>query len=254
MTEINIENLLKILPKLVRENDTVKGAIITALTGVVATHEDIKEMIHEMDKRFEASREDIAELKRDMDKRFDASREDMDKRFDAARKDMAELKRDMDKRFELSREDLAERFEAARKAVEIRFQKMEISFQRLEGKEGPDLEQLILSVMKETLSLENIDPDKIRNEMLYDTEGAVFYKDYSTDIDVLLENGNTYLVEVKATASTQDLAHFIQNAKLYELQTGKKPTQLILIGLRVRDQVLPMARRNNVRIVKGEVI
>ena len=64
----------KKLPQLIRENDEVKGAIITALSGVVATKEDIKNLMNEMDKRFEA-----------MDKRFEA----MDKRFEA-----------MDKRFE----------------------------------------------------------------------------------------------------------------------------------------------------------
>jgi hypothetical protein len=62
------------------------------------------------------------------------------------------------------------------------------------------------------------------------------------------------LVEIKATGSTQDLAHFIQNAKLYEHQTGKKPTQLIMIALRLREQVMPMARRNQVHIIKGEII
>jgi len=33
---------LKLLPKLIREDDEIKGAIITALSGVVATKEDIK--------------------------------------------------------------------------------------------------------------------------------------------------------------------------------------------------------------------
>ncbi|MHA1732355.1 MAG: hypothetical protein ACTSU5_10440 [Promethearchaeota archaeon] len=65
---IDIDELLQILPKLIRENDTVKGAIITALSGVVATREDIKELIAEMDKRFEA-----------VDRRFEA----VDRRFEA---------------------------------------------------------------------------------------------------------------------------------------------------------------------------
>jgi len=68
-SDIDVQKLIEMLPKLVRENDTVKGAIITALSGVVATKDDIKALIAEMDKRFEA-----------MDKRFEA----MDKRFEAA--------------------------------------------------------------------------------------------------------------------------------------------------------------------------
>ena len=59
--KIDINELLKILPKLIRENDTVKGAIITALSGVVATREDIKDIIHEMDERFEAMQKQMNE-------------------------------------------------------------------------------------------------------------------------------------------------------------------------------------------------
>ncbi|HMF34128.1 MAG TPA: hypothetical protein VKK79_22075, partial [Candidatus Lokiarchaeia archaeon] len=51
---IDIDELLKILPQLIRENDTVKGAILTALSGVVATHLDVEMVIQAMEKRFEA--------------------------------------------------------------------------------------------------------------------------------------------------------------------------------------------------------
>ena len=71
---IDKNELLKLLPKLIREDDEIKGAIITALSGVVATKEDIERIIENSNRRFEA-----------MDKRFEA----MDKRFET-----------MDKRFE----------------------------------------------------------------------------------------------------------------------------------------------------------
>jgi len=61
------EEFLKLLPKLIQEDNQVKGAIITALSGVVATKDDIKQVIEEFDKRFEI-----------MDRRF----ENMDKRFE----------------------------------------------------------------------------------------------------------------------------------------------------------------------------
>ncbi|MBN2151982.1 MAG: hypothetical protein JW839_11075, partial [Candidatus Lokiarchaeota archaeon] len=72
---IDVKKLLEILPKLIRENDTVKGAIITALSGVVATREDFKDFIRETDKRFDA-------MQAQMDKRFDAMQTQMNKRFE----------------------------------------------------------------------------------------------------------------------------------------------------------------------------
>ncbi|HME56459.1 MAG TPA: hypothetical protein VKM55_29940 [Candidatus Lokiarchaeia archaeon] len=74
MPKIDIDELVKILPKLVRENDTVKGAILTALTGVVATRDDIRDLIREMDERFNA-------VQQQMDERFKAAQQQMDDKF-----------------------------------------------------------------------------------------------------------------------------------------------------------------------------
>ncbi len=78
------EEFLKLLPKLIQEDNQVKGAIITALSGVVATKDDIKQVIEEFDKRFES-----------MDKRFEAMQIQMDRGFEA-----------MDRRFERVHERL----------------------------------------------------------------------------------------------------------------------------------------------------
>jgi hypothetical protein len=47
------EEFLRLLPKLIREDDEVKGAIISALSGVVATKNDIEKLIENSNKRFE---------------------------------------------------------------------------------------------------------------------------------------------------------------------------------------------------------
>lgn len=61
------EDFLRLLPKLIVEDNEVKGAIITALSGVMATKHDIERVIEHSDKRFEK-----------MDERF----ERMDERFE----------------------------------------------------------------------------------------------------------------------------------------------------------------------------
>ncbi|MHA1371377.1 MAG: hypothetical protein ACTSRA_16865 [Promethearchaeota archaeon] len=70
MPNINKEELLRILPQLIREDDTIKGAIITALSGVVATREDIRDLIEAMDRRFEEAAKEREALREQMDKRF----------------------------------------------------------------------------------------------------------------------------------------------------------------------------------------
>jgi len=47
------EDFLRLLPKLIVEDNEVKGAIVTALSGVMATKHDIERVIEHSDKRFE---------------------------------------------------------------------------------------------------------------------------------------------------------------------------------------------------------
>jgi hypothetical protein len=108
MSKIDIDELLKILPKLIRENDTVKGAIISALSGVVATHEDIVELNKAMDKRFEAMQKTMDQRFEAMDKRFEAMQKTMDERFEAMQKTMDKRFEAMDKRFETIEVDISE--------------------------------------------------------------------------------------------------------------------------------------------------
>jgi hypothetical protein len=105
--DIDVKRLLEILPKLIRENDTVKGAILTALSGVVATRDDIKDLIHEMDKRFEQ-----------VEKRFEAMQAQMDKRFEQVEKRFDAMQAQMDKRFDAMQAQMDKRFEHVDKRLD----------------------------------------------------------------------------------------------------------------------------------------
>ena len=84
---IDKNELLKLLPKLIREDDEIKGAIITALSGVVATKEDIASLIEHSNRRFEH----IDKRFEHIDKRF----EEVNKRFEEASKEREDIRESM---------------------------------------------------------------------------------------------------------------------------------------------------------------
>ncbi len=160
-----------------------------------------------------------------------------------------------------SREESTRRFDEQQAAIqEVQraiqeqqraIQELTVSIMRIEQKEGEILENTVLNLMKETLVLQNIDPSKVRREVLTDPKGEVFYQGYQTDIDVLLENDNTYLVEVKATTSSQEIAHFLQNVRLYELRNLKKVTRPILVTLRITQSTYALAKNQQIKVITG---
>ncbi|MHA1370950.1 MAG: hypothetical protein ACTSRA_14705 [Promethearchaeota archaeon] len=229
MPNINKEELLRILPQLIREDDTIKGAIITALSGVVATRDDIRDLIEALDRRFEAAAKEREAQREQADKRFAAMQEQMDKRFEAAAKERKAMLEHMDRKFDI----------------------LDLSLRRMETKEGRLLENIILRLMAETLKMENIDPAKITKKQITDREGKVFLKGYSTDIDVIVQDGNTYILEIKASADKSDVEHFYQIGRLYELVENRKVTMKILVALRVSDRAFVSASKLGIHIIHG---
>ncbi len=75
----------------------MKGAIISALSGVVATRDDIQDLIRTLDKRFE-------EQRREFNDRFEAHNQNFNDRFEA-------LNQNFNDRFEAQNQNFNSRFE-----------------------------------------------------------------------------------------------------------------------------------------------
>ncbi|WP_457557442.1 hypothetical protein [Candidatus Harpocratesius sp.] len=217
MPEFDLHFFKEILPQLIREDDAVKGAIITALSGVIATREDIQDLMTEMDQRFEK----------------------MDQRFEKMETYIADLITSMNKKFDQQSELL---------------KSLKLDIARIESKEGRAIEILTRDLLKATLKLKNINPETIESVTLIDKEGVVFYPGYRTDIDIIMENGDICLIELKATGNADDIAHFLQNVKLYSYIYKKTPTKLIFAAIRINSELIRIAEEQNIKLLWGEIL
>jgi hypothetical protein len=181
-----------------------------------------------MDKRFEA-----------MDKRFEALQAQMDKRFEA-----------MDKRFEALQAQMDKRFEAQYKEI----MKISVAIGSLGRRSGKSLENTILAILNDEIIKENIDVSQIKKENLFDEHGAVFWKNYKSDIDILIQNGKIILIEVKYHASKHKIERFVRNSKLYTLQFKKDFDELVMICLEIKRSDLRIAKEFGVNIIAGTIL
>ncbi len=194
--------LIKLLPKLIKEDDEIKGAIISALSSVVTTKNDIERLIEHSDRRFEAL------IKR------------INNNFEEARKDRLELK---------------------------------VSIGSLGRRSGINLENAILELLNEKLIQENIQSSKIYKEFLSDKDGVIFVKNYSTDIDVVIENGRVILIEIKYSPDNRDIFHFLKVSELYK-KIKKSFDELILVALEIKKEHLDLAKQEGIKIIAGKVL
>ncbi len=196
------EEFLRLLPKLIRESDEVKGAIITALSGVVATKEDIKEVIKEFDKRFEAMTIKVDILDVGLNKKID---------------------------------------------------KLDVAIGALGQRSGKSLEKSILNILKDKLIQENIQASEIKKVYLTDVDGIIFSKNATTDVDVVIEDGKTVLIEIKYRPDQDDVERFLNIAKLYK--SIKKPyDQLLIIALEIKRKHYDYANQKGIKVISGKII
>jgi hypothetical protein len=281
MSKINIDELLKILPKLIRENDTVKGAIISALSGVVATHDDIVELtksmnerfesmdkrFESMDKRFESMDKKFESIQRSMNERFESIQRSMNERFESMDKKFESIQRSMDRRFE----SIDKRFESVQQSMDRRFEslikqmnkgfelagkerkKMETRLLSISSRSGEKLEDLVLNLLSDKLIQENIERKDISRKELIDREGHVFFKDYRTDVDVVIRNGKTLLMEIKSTADNRDVFFLMKKGELFKELYKKEYDGLILACLEINRTNFEYAVTQGIHVITAKI-
>ena len=185
--DIDVQKLLEILPKLIRENDTVKGAIITALSGVMPTKDDFNALIAEMDKRFEA-----------MDKRFEALQEQMNKRFEA-------IQQQMDKRFD-----------AMQRQMDI----MQSTLEDIKESFGVPFEQFARNVVSRILEGEGFPGVELTQARFKDPEGEVFPETKEVEIDGLSDDPPVIIEITTILRSRDKVDKFLAKKSFIEKEKG----------------------------------
>jgi len=184
----------------------------------------------QLDKRF-------AETQAKSDERFAAAQAQLDKRFGAMEKRLEAVDRRFDasdKRLEALVKEVRDGFDAAGRALALTRDTLKAAIDNLGGRSGIDLEQAILELMRFQLLQQHVEYRDIKKERLVDVDGGVFWKGYSTDVDVVASNGGVHLYEVKYKADQADVQHFIKVAELYDRLHPQRPsTKLVLVTLEI---------------------
>ncbi|MGV9173952.1 MAG: DUF3782 domain-containing protein, partial [Promethearchaeia archaeon] len=194
---------------------------------------------------FETMQRNMNERFEQMDKRF----ERIDKRFETMQRNMNERFEQMDKRFETLVQEMKRGFEEARKEREV----LRVSIATISSRSGEKLEELILNILSERLLQENIDRSNISRKTLIDREGQVFYENYQTDIDVLIENGRTILIEVKSTADNRDIFSLQKKGELFNSMHDEEYDELMIICLEINQFNFEQAVQQGIHVVAGEI-
>ncbi|MHA1648406.1 MAG: hypothetical protein ACTSVL_12625 [Promethearchaeota archaeon] len=254
MSNLNIDQFIALLPKLIRENDAVKGAILSALSGVVATKEDIKELIREMDKRFES-----------MDKRFEAMQIQMDKRFESMDKRFEAMQIQMDKRFEAMQIQMDKRFDAVDKRFEAMDKRIDQGFKKVyrrldEISIGADVsfELFCKSMIKTLFKAEQIQIPYIESGRHFkDSSHIVFPGSTDIEIDLFCPDPAIMGEVTYRVKDLQKIQTFIQKIQFMENQIFHQPARKFFCALEIDSsiyfEVQKLATQHQIQVISKEL-
>jgi hypothetical protein len=134
------------------------------------------------------------------------------------------------------------RIEEQGKRIEEQGKRIEEAFRRVEAlgaRWGLHSEEAFREGMRSVLAQRF--GARVRHWEGFDQEGTVFGHPASVELDLVVDNGGTLLIEVKSHVSTGDLAAFERKAKLYEQQTGTHTARMI-VSPSVEPRALKMAQ------------
>jgi len=258
-------HIVEILPLLLKKDPRFRREVTVILSETLATKDDLRQILEEL----RVSREETNRRFEESDRRFDALVQEMREGFELQSKAMSELEIKVDNGLQATR-DLETKVDNLETKVDNGFELQSKATKDLETKVDNGLkaigikidtvgsrwelfaEATIRNTLKELL-LKNLDVTEVKEWRVQDKDGVVF--GYSCEIqgDLLIKNGENYLVEIKSSAGSNDVSILNRKAKFYEQLTGVMP-KTIFVAVNMNEEGKKSCQALNVQLISYDEI
>ncbi|MEW6609195.1 MAG: DUF3782 domain-containing protein [bacterium] len=215
-------HILRVLPILLKKDEQFRGSLYAILSETFATKDDFTRVL-----------EEIRLLREETNKRF----EETNKRFEA-----------IDRRFEELIKEMHYGFELQSKAT----RDLKITVDTIGARWGICAEKTLRNTLKELL-LKNLKVTEVKELKIKDKDGYVFGYPEEVQIDLLIKDGEDYLVEISSSAGSSDVTILSRKAKLYERETNKK-AKPVFVCVDMKDKGKDACKELGIQLITYEEI
>jgi len=226
---MEVEELKTKILRMLREDEEFRYAVagILGLEEIIRRLEKHDEKFNEILERLDRHEEELKKLREDMNR----LREDMilgfkrhDEILERHEREIIKLREDMNKGFQLLSRHID--------ALGARWGIMSEEAFR-EGLRG---------LLERELGF------KIEKWTIYDQSGKVYGYPSVIDIDIILKDKKTILVEVSSHIKKSDIIIFKKKAELYEEKTGRKPDKLLIVTPYIDEEALKASEKMEIEV------
>jgi len=132
---------------------------------------------------------------------------------------------------------------------------LEAWIKAIEGKKGSDkgqnLEETFAMALRFGLQNAGIRPENIRLRVkLTDSEGLVYQRGYTTEVDIIIEDHRWTVFEIKASAEKDDVTSFFFKLKLIRLQQPDKEVRGVIFSCTEERSVKECSRDYEIELIE----
>jgi len=233
---MEVEELKTKILRMLREDEEFRYAVagILGLEEIIRRLEKHDEKFNEILERLDRHEEELKKLREDMNR---------------LREDMNKLREDMILGFK-RHDEILERHE--REIIKLRedmnkgFQLLSRHIDALGARWGIMSEEAFREGLRGLLEREL--GFKIEKWTIYDQSGKVYGYPSVIDIDIILKDKKTILVEVSSHIKKSDIIIFKKKAELYEEKTGRKPDKLLIVTPYIDEEALKASEKMEIEV------
>ena len=244
---MEVEELKTKILKILREDEEFRYAVagIIGLEEIIKRLEKHDEKFNEILERLDRHEEELKKLREDMIQGFRRHDEIMEKHA----QEITRLREDMILGFR-RHDEILERHE--KEIIKLRedmnkgFQLINRRIDALGARWGIMSEEAFREGLRGLLEKEL--GFKIEKWTVYDQAGKVYGYPSVVDIDVILKDEKTILVEVSSHIKKSDIIIFKKKAELYEEETGRKPDKLLIVTPYIDEEALKASEKMEIEV------
>jgi len=109
---------------------------------------------------------------------------------------------------------------------------------RLQNRVGRNIEDVVAGALRLGLSRSDIRPDSVKmRQKIHDPTGLVYKPGKQKEVDMIVQNGELLVFEVKSAPKPDDVDVFAEKVELVRLQNQDKLVQGVFIAVGVDDNI-----------------
>lgn len=236
------EYVIKILPELLR----TEPEIGTTIEGILAQHFPRRDELARMLDEVRDFRSETNQRFEQIDSRFeqvDSRFEQVDKRFNNIDRSLLLLKREQIQ-LKAGQETLLKRMDGVEAWM---------SFVNgvVRNEKGSSLEEVAAAALRYKLQNPDIAAENVRlRQKLVDREGVIFPTGFETEVDIVAENGELLVFEVKSTGRASDVSLFALKVNLVRSQNPYKRVSGLFIAPAASPEIQQECTKYGLQLLK----